>query len=150
MKKWLIAGLVLALCGNSSVKADTNEPYITLNAKHGHHQKVETNQRVNGHWQTFAGIQPYDLGGKRALFFAQLHLTCTKRPRWVKIRLARLTDGKPDTTGTNTWVLGKNAPESFQGSLWWESKTKHPITAQFKVKGGKCYSPERQLKYWMP
>lgn len=151
MIRWaILIGLLGVLLTGSSVKADDGDPYITLNANRAVHQKAETNQSVNGHWQTFAGIEPYMLGGERALFLAQLHLTCTKKPRWVKIRLARITDGKWDTTGTNTWVLGKNSPASWQGSIYWESLTKHPIIAQFKVKGGKCTSPERQFKYWMP
>jgi hypothetical protein len=104
-----------------------------------------------GKWTTFAGCEPFTIGGARSLFFAQLHLTCTKRPRWVKIRLARLLpDGKKDTTGTNTWTLGKNAPLKWQGSMWWESKTKYPMVAQFKVGGGKCVSNERQFKWWTP
>lgn len=144
-----LAGLVIGLCLLPTI-AIADDPYITLNAKRGYHQKVDSNQYANGHWQTFADIQPYDLGGERALFFAQLHLDCSKKPRWVKIRLARITPNGLDTTGTNTWVMGQNSPASFQGSLYWESLTKYPITAQFKVGGGKCVSSERQLKYWMP
>jgi hypothetical protein len=131
------------------VVADDSQPYIATTE--GKHFKVEANQAVTGRWQSFAGIDPVQLGGERALFFAQLHLTCTKKPRWVKIRLARINaDGSLDTTGTNTWIMSKNAPTSFQGSLWWESLTRKPIKAQFKVKGGNCYSPERQFKFWQP
>jgi hypothetical protein len=67
------------------------------------------------------------------------------------MRLARLNaDGSKDTTGTNTWVLGKDAPLIWEGTTWWESNTRRPIVAQFKVVGGKCVSDERQIKWWMP
>lgn len=145
---------VIALVGLLSllampVVADDNQPYIATTE--GKHFKSEADQSVTGKWQSFADIDPVQLNGERALFFAQLHLTCSKKPRWVKIRLARINaDGSLDTTGTNTWVMGKNAPERFTGSLWWESLTKKPIKAQFKVKGGRCYSDERQFKFWQP
>ena len=151
MRKVLALAGVLSLLSLSPVSADSQEPYVVAKGKKSKVIKVETSQRVTGHWQDFGGIPPFQLNGKRALFFAQLHLTCSKSPRYVKIRLARShADGSLDTTGTNTWVLGKNAPKTFQGSLWWESKTKYPIKAQFKVIGGRCYSSERQFKFWQP
>lgn len=151
MKKTLSVLLVALLVGATiPATADELQPYIT-GTKKSKFQKVEYNQYASNGWQSFAGIRPYQLNGKRALFFAQLHLRCTKQPNSVKIRLARIhADGSLDTTGTNTWVMGKNAPKTFQGSLWWESLTKYPITAQFKVNGGKCVSTQRQLKFWQP
>lgn len=149
MKKVSALALAFLLVG-SNAAADDLEPYIT-GSKKSKHQKVIFDQNDGTGWQFFAGIRPFQLDGKRALFFAQLHLRCTKQPNSVKIRLARIhADGSLDTTGTNTWVLGKNAPKTFQGSLWWESLTKYPITAQFKVNGGKCVSTQRQLKFWQP
>jgi hypothetical protein len=120
------------------VMAEDTAPYVIANAK------------VSGLCKNTES-QTYKLGGERSLFFAQLHLTCTKPPKYVKIRFARLLpDGKRDTTGTTTWVLGKGTPKTWQGTTYWEMKTKHPIVAQFKVGGGKCNSPERQVKYWTP
>jgi hypothetical protein len=108
-------------------------------------------QKVTGNWQNFGGCEPFKLNGDRSLFFAQLHINCTKRPKYVKIRLARLKpNGTKDTTGTNTWSFTKNTTRDWQGSMWWESKTKHPIVAQYKVVGGKCYSDQRQVKWWQP
>lgn len=148
MRKTSALAIALILLGATQVAADS--PYITSSKKSGY-QKIVRTQMIHEGWQNFGGVKPYALGGKRSLFFAQLHLTCTKQPDWVKIRLARIhTDGSLDTTGTNTWTLGPTAPKSWQGSLWWESRTWHPIIAQFKVGGGKCYSPQRQFKYWMP
>lgn len=144
--------LALSFVFTQQVQAEAVEPYLVPMAKNAKHCKSTENQSFkNRKWTTFAGCEPFVLGGDRALFFAQLHLTCSKKPKYVKIRLARLLpDGSKDTTGTNTWVLGKDAPLIWHGSLWWESKTKYPIVAQFKVSGGKCYSDERQIKWWQP
>lgn len=146
-----MAGLVIALCLLPTTTL-AQDQYVTQGKHKSGLQKNEWSQTFHANrWTDFGGIKPFALNGKRSLFFAQLHLKCSQRPDWVKIRLARIhPDGSLDTTGTNTWVLGKTAPKSFQGSLWWESKTKYPIKAQFKVYGGKCYSPQRQLKYWQP
>jgi hypothetical protein len=151
-------GLSLAVIGSllfaivSPVSAVSTAPYAVAAAKtSGLCKATEPQSYKSGKWTTFAGCEPFDVGGPRSLFFAQLHLDCEKRPRWVKIRLARLLpDGTKDTTGTNTWTLGPDAPIKWQGTTWWESKTKHPIVAQFKVGGGKCVSSERQLKWWTP
>jgi len=149
MRKVIALVGLLSLLSLSPVAASDNQPYIAkTEAKHF---KATNAQKVTGKWQSFAGISPIKLNGDRALFFAQLHLTCSKKPRWVKIRLARINaDGSLDTTGTNTWIMGKNAPQRFTGSLWWESLTKKPMKAQFKVKGGRCVSTERQFKFWQP
>jgi hypothetical protein len=134
------------------VMAEDNAPYVTASAKvSGLCKNTDAQSYKPYKWTTFAGCEPFNLGGSRSLFFAQLHLTCTKPPKYVKIRFARLLpDGKRDTTGSTTWVLGKGTPKTWQGSTYWEMKTKHPIVAQFKVGGGKCSSPERQFKYWTP
>ena len=152
MRKVASVVLALSFVFTQQVHAEAVEPYVVAMAKNAKHCKATENQSVpNKKWITFAGCDPFVLGGDRALFFAQLHLTCTKRPRYVKIRLARLLpNGKKDTTGTNTWTMGKDSPLIWEGSLWWESKTKYPIVAQFKVRGGKCYSDERQVKWWQP
>ena len=106
---------------------------------------------MTGKWQTFKGCDPFVLGGERSLFFAQLHINCTKRPKYVKLRIARIKpDGTKDTTGTTTWSFTKDTTKDWQGSMWWESKTKYPIVAQYKVVGGKCYSDQRQFKWWQP
>jgi len=147
----VIIGAVLVLIASPVVGQGT-QPYAAAQAKTSGLCKATDNQSYkSGKWTTFAGCEPFEIGGARSLFFAQLHLDCEKRPKWVKIRLARLLpDGSKDTTGTNTWTLGPDAPPKWQGSTWWESKTKYPMVAQFKVGGGKCISNERQFKWWTP
>jgi hypothetical protein len=133
------------------VSADATEPYVVTTAKKSGLCKVESDQSVTGKWQTFKDCDPFVLGGERSLFFAQLHINCTKRPKYVKLRIARLKpDGTKDTTGTTTWSFTKDTTKDWQGSMWWESKTKYPIVAQYKVVGGKCYSDQRQFKWWQP
>jgi hypothetical protein len=133
------------------VSADATEPYVVTTAKKSGLCKVESDQRVTGKWQTFKDCEPFVLGGDRSLFFAQLHINCTERPKYVKLRIARLKpDGTKDTTGTTTWSFTKDTTKDWQGIMWWESKTTYPIVAQYKVVGGKCYSDQRQFKWWQP
>jgi hypothetical protein len=152
MKRLAIAcALVIFLIASSQVQANGTEPYVVATAKKSGLCKIETNQAVTGKWQTFKDCEPFVLGGERSLFFAQLHINCTKRPKYVKLRIARLKpDGTKDTTGTTTWSFTKDTTKDWQGSMWWESKTKYPIVAQYKVVGGKCYSDQRQFKWWQP
>jgi hypothetical protein len=153
MKKRLTAVLgVSVLVFALPVSAETTAPYVVAKSKVSGLCKNTERQNLKPYkWTTFQGCEPYALGGQRSLFFAQLHLKCSKPPKYVKVRFARLLpNGKRDTTGTNTWVLGKNTPKTWHGSMYWEMKTKYPIVAQFKVGGGNCYSSQRQFKYWTP
>lgn len=141
----LACALVLA-----SATPSTGQPYPVTAKKSGLCKTYADQWAPQQTWVSFNGCKPFALGGKRSLFFAQLHIRCSKKPRWVKIRLARLTPKGVDSTGTNTWTLGKNMPDKWQGSIWWESKTKYPIVAQWKYGGGSCTSTQRQLKWWQP
>ena len=143
--------IALSLVFTSQVHAEAVEPYIVPMAKKSGLCKVESNQSVTGKWQTFKNCDPFVLGGERSLFFVQLHINCEKRPKYVKLRLARLLpDGTKDTTGTTTFSFTDETTKDWQGTMWWESKTTYPIVAQYKVVGGKCYSDERQFKWWQP
>jgi hypothetical protein len=143
--------IALSLVFTSQVHAEATQPYVVATAKKSGLCKVESNQSVTGKWQTFKNCDPFVLGGERSLFFVQLHIMCDKRPKYVKLRLARLhPDGTKDTTGTTTFSFTKETTKDWQGTMWWESKTKYPIVAQYKVVGGKCYSDERQFKWWQP
>jgi hypothetical protein len=145
-----IIGVLSVLLAAPVVALDA-QPYAVATAKtSGLCKNTDAQSYKPGKWTTFAGCEPFALGGDRSMFFAQLRLVCDKQPRYVKMRLARLTADGLNTTGTNTWVLGKNAPLNWSGTTWWESNTKHPIVAQFKVVGGKCVSNERQFKWWQP
>ena len=143
--------IALSLVFTSQVQAEATQPYVVSTAKKSGLCKNDNAQKVTGKWQTFAGCEPFALGGDRSLFFVQLHINCTKRPKYVKLRLARLKpDGTRDTTGTTTFSFTKETTKDWQGTMWWEAKTKHPIVAQYKVVGGKCYSDQRQFKWWQP
>jgi hypothetical protein len=153
VKRGLIMAVIglLSLAMISPVKALDQTPYaVKVGKKSGLCKNTDEQTYKQGKWTTFAGCEPFVIGGDRSLFFAQLRLVCKKRPKYVKMRLARQTPEGLDTTGTNTWVMGKNAPLNWSGTMWWESKTKHPIVAQFKVVGGSCASQERQFKWWTP
>lgn len=109
-----------------------------------------------GKWTTLkfgkkSAMEPF---GTRSLYCSQVHLTFGKsKPKWVKIRIARvLPSGKLDTTGTNTWVLGKNSPRKWQGATCWAINPNYPVVAQVKYGGGPktVKSPLRQFKSWNP
>jgi hypothetical protein len=147
----LTCALILSLLGASQAQATSATPYVVAKAKKSGLCKNEKAQKVTGKWQNFGGCKPFKLNGQRSLFFAQLHINCTKRPKYVKIRFARLLpNGKRDSTGTTTFSFTKNTTRDWQGTTYWQMKTKHPIVAQYKVVGGKCYSDQRQVKWWQP
>jgi hypothetical protein len=144
----IACALVISLIASSPVQA--SEPYLVSTAKKSGLCKNDNAQKITGKWQTFAGCEPFVLNGERSLFFVQLHINCTKRPKYVKLRLVRLTPNGKDSTGTTTFSFTPQTTKDWQGTMWWEAKTKHPIVAQYKVVGGKCYSDQRQVKWWQP
>ena len=148
MKKFLILFVItsLSLFGITSVQANPVDK-----------MKKATNSvpLKIGKWRDvpFNGNDSFTLNGNRTLWAAQLHVTCKKAPKYIKMRFARhLPNGKLDTTGTNTWMLNKKMPnKSWQGSLVWETNSTYPMTVQYKIMGGKgCSSGSRQFKYWQP
>jgi hypothetical protein len=128
------------------------------NAKGVEVWKSETNQSIKrGKWTTlkFGNRAAMEPKGSRSFYCAQVHLNIPKKnkPKWVKIRFARvLPNGKLDSTGTNTWVLGKRSPASWQGSTCWPINPDYPVVAQVKYGGGpkSITSPLRQFKSWNP
>lgn len=148
MKKFLILFVItsLSLFGITSVQANPVDK-----------MKKDTNtvSLKIGKWRDipFNGDNAFTLNGERTLWVAQLHVTCKKAPKYIKMRFARhLPNGKIDSTGTNTWMLnGKKPNKSWQGSLVWETESTYPMTVQYKIMGGKsCKSSSRQFKYWQP
>ena len=99
----------------------------------------------------FSSGNSFTLNGERTLWVAQLHMQCKKKPRYVKMRLARnLPNGKLDTTGTNTYAYPKGI-KVWNGTLLWETKSNYPMTVQYKIMGGGgCTSSNRQFKWWQP
>lgn len=142
----LAAALVALLLGTPIARASK--------ADHSGLKKSETNQtlKTNNKWQTlqFDGSDAWKLNGDRTLWSAQAHVYCSKKPKYIKMRLARVKpNGKLDTTGTNTWS-GIDTTK-WQGSFLWATRSKYPMVVQIKVNGGKnCYSPIREFKYWQP
>lgn len=113
--------------------------------------KVTTPQRIGSAWTRldYGDIDTLTTD-KRALFFAHVRVTCTKKPRYVKLRFVRYgVDGR-DTTGTNTWVLGAASPKKWTISHSWTINTRDPVGVEVKIVGGNCVSTERQLKAWVP
>ena len=78
----------------------------------------------------------------------------SSNPTYLKLRFARhLPNGTLDTTGTNTWVIGKNfTGATFHASVCWTMDTKYSVTAQVKLVGGASsyVSNLRQFKAWSP
>lgn len=116
--------------------------------------KVETTQHyANRVWTDFdlGKTDTVLLNGKRTLYFIHTSLRCSKTPEYIQLRFARHINGKPlDTTGTNTWFTTGSKLHKFTISQTWTMATKHPVSAQIKVAGGKCWSVERQFKWWQP
>lgn len=147
MKKFLILFVVFSLSVFGFTSAQAN-PVNDI-------KKSTTSVPLKiGKWRDvpFNGDDAFTLNGARTLWAAQLHVTCKKAPKYIKMRLARHTPSGLDTTGTNTWMLNKKMPsKSWQGSFVWETASDYPMTVQYKIIGGKgCSSSSRQFKYWQP
>ncbi len=120
--------------------------------------KDTTTQKIpEGRWTNLQFGEKTTVRNKsrtRALYCTQLHLDIKdKKPRYVKLRYARhLPGGKLDTTGTTTWVVGKNGPRVFHASMCWPIRTRYPVSVQVKVvgKASAWKSTQRQLKLWSP
>ena len=114
-------------------------------------QEIPRNKWTTLKFDGKSKMKPY---GSRSIYCTQVHLTFgKKKPKWVKVRIARvLPSGKLDTTGTNTWVLGKNSPKKWQGATCWAINPKYPVVAQVKYGGGPktVKSSLRQFKSWNP
>jgi hypothetical protein len=106
-------------------------------------------------WTTlnFNGKTTIKGNGKRSLFCYQvaLNMKGKKKPKYVKVRLARVKPGKNDTTATNIYPV-TSKPGTWVGSQCWTILTKHPVVVQIRITGGsKVYrSNVRQFKMWTP
>lgn len=137
---------------------------ISTNAVHANNvnssirYKDESVQRLKANkWQTlkFDGKGKKIKGnGNRSLWCIQANVNVEgKAPQYVKLRFVRhLPNGKKDTTGTSTWVVGKTGMNVFYESTCWEFKSNYPVSAQIKVMGKSkyYYSSMRQFKMWTP
>jgi hypothetical protein len=149
-KKFLVSSVTAAFFIFQTILAPPATARETVQWKSTNPQWIKANK-----WTTL------DLNGKsaitkvsrnRALYCTQLGLKYKKPPKYIKIRFARhLPGGKKDTTATNTWVMGKNSPGTFHGSMCWSISTEYPVTVETKIGGtGKYQSHLRQFKAWSP
>ncbi len=128
-----------------------------VSAKESVHWKTQKTQWIKANsWKTldFDGKTSISkISKSRALYCTQVGLKLPKKkPDYIKVRFARvLPNGTLDTTATNTWVLGKKAPETWHGSICWAISTEHPVKVQIKIKGKGSYESHlRQFKAWSP
>lgn len=128
-----------------------------VNAQDTIRYKSSTNQTIpKNKWVTlqFNGKTAIQGNGARSLFCYQaaLDMKGKKKPKYIKIRLARVKSGKDDTTATNIYpVIGKPGT-TWVGSSCWTIFTKHPVVVQIRITGGsKTYTSDmRQFKMWTP
>ena len=157
MRKLLCYALVACL-----FTAGVSFPSLAVNR--GDYQLKESKSRQVIHTNTWANLSfagSDSLKRKknyRTLFCAKVHIVMPKKdssnPTYLKLRFARhLPNGTLDTTGTNTWVIGKNfTGATFHASVCWTMDTKYSVTAQVKLVGGASsyVSNLRQFKAWSP
>ena len=107
-------------------------------------------------WTTlsFNGKTSIKGNGKRSLFCYQVALDMKgkKKPKYIKVRLARIKPGKNDTTATNIYPVTSKPGKMWVGSQCWTIVAKHPVVVQVRITGGsKVYrSSVRQFKMWTP
>jgi hypothetical protein len=128
-----------------------------VRAKESVQWKTEKTQWIKANsWQTldFDGKTSITKMSKsRALYCTQVGLNFPKKnPSYIKVRFTReLPNGKLDTTATNTWVLNKQGPKTWHGSICWAISTEYPVKVQIKIKGKGSYKSHlRQFKAWSP
>jgi hypothetical protein len=115
------------------------------------HQKIKSNK-----WTTleFKGNNALKGNGARSLFCYQVGIDTKgkKKPKYVKVRLARLKSGKNDTTATNYFAVPSKPSSELVFSNCWEIETNSPVVVQIRITGGSKYytSDIRQFKMWTP
>lgn len=119
--------------------------------------KSSDNQTIKrGKWTTltFNGKTAIKGNGNRSIFcyMAALDMKGKKKPKYIKLRLARQKSGGLDTTATNTYPVTSKPSSTWVGSNCWVIKTNYPVVVQMRVTGGsKAYvSDMRQFKMWTP
>jgi hypothetical protein len=130
---------------------------IPSNAADTVRYKSTQNQTIkNGKWVTleFNGKTSIKGNGGRSLFCYQVGINTKgkKKPKYVKVRLARVKSGKDDTTATNTYFFTGKPGSEFVASQCWTIYTNSPVVVQVRITGGsKSYKSDvRQFKMWTP
>jgi hypothetical protein len=126
------------------------------NASDSIRYKSTENQRIkHNKWVTleFKGKNSIQGNGKRSLFCYQagLNMDGKKKPKYVKLRLAR-AKSKLDTTATSTYFIESKPSSELIFSNCWEINTEYPVVVQIRITGGSKYytSDIRQFKKWTP
>lgn len=119
--------------------------------------KSTKNQTIKSNkWTTldFKGNNALKGNGSRSLFCYQagIDMNGKKKPKYVKLRLARLKSGKDDTTATNYFAIPSKPSSKLVFSNCWEIETNSPVVVQIRITGGsKTYNSDiRQFKMWTP
>lgn len=130
---------------------------LPVNAEESIRYKSSENQTIkHNKWTTldFNGKTTIKGNGGRSLFCYQvaLNMSGKKKPKYIKVRLARDKSSGIDTTATNYYIIDGKPSNTWVGSGCWEIKTNSPVKLQVRVYGGsKTYiSDMRQFKMWTP
>jgi hypothetical protein len=142
----LICSISLLISGSTPTNASDSIRY-----KSTKDQIIKRNS-----WTTlnFNGKTSIKGNGERSLFCYQVVINTTgkKKPKYVKVRLARAKSGKDDTTATNTYFFSGKPSKRFVASQCWTILTNHPVVVQVRISGGSSsYKTDiSQFKMWTP
>ncbi len=120
------------------------------------YKSTELQTIKRGKWTTlnFNGKTSIQGNGSRSLFCYQvaLNMKNKKKPKYIKVRLARVKSGKNDTTATNIYPVTSKPSSKWVGSQCWTILSKSPVVVQVRITGGsKTYTSDmRQFKMWTP
>ena len=141
----IVAAIALSLVTIIPVNAEESVRYKSTKV-----QKIKHNK-----WTTleFKGDNALRGNGNRSLFCYQagLNMHGKKKPKYVKLRLARLKSPL-DTTATTTFYIDSKPSSELVFSNCWEIETNSPVIVQIRITGGSKYytSDIRQFKMWTP
>lgn len=130
---------------------------IPANAEESIRKKAEFSQTIKrDKWVTlnFKGQDHIKGNGNRSLFCYQAAVKTKgkKKPKFIKIRLARLGSNGINSTATNTFPVTGKPNKIWVNSGCWVIETNSPVVVQIRITGGsKTYvSDMRQFKMWTP
>jgi len=130
---------------------------VPVNAEESIRKKATHSQTIKrDRWVTldFKGNDYIKGNGNRSLFCYQsaLKMKGKKKPKYVKLRLARTNSKGFNSTATNTYFVSKKPKSTLVFSNCWVIETGSKVVVQIRVTGGsKSYTSDmRQLKMWTP
>ena len=147
-KKFIIlfCSISLLVSGSTPTNASDSIRYKTT--------KDQTIKRNNWTTLNFNGKTSIKGNGERSLFCYQVVIKTNgkKKPKYVKVRLARAKSGKDDNTATNTYFFNSKPSKRFVASQCWTILTNQPVVVQVRITGGSSsYKTDiSQFKMWTP